>query len=61
MKRALEVLLYVAIAAFSAWLGWLVLAPALGGGAAAAAGGAIGGLTLALWARQGRDHPTETS
>ena len=61
MKQALEVLLYVAIAAFSAWLGWLVLASTLGDGAAAAVGGAIGGLTLALWARQGRDHPTETS
>jgi hypothetical protein len=68
MKRVLEVALYVAITAFSAWLGWLVLASALGGGAAAALGGAAGGLTLALWAQYGRqagldgpDHPEEMS
>jgi membrane associated rhomboid family serine protease len=55
----LEIILYIAVAAFSAWLGWAFLAPALGGGGAAALGGAVGGLTLALWDQQRRKPGNE--
>jgi membrane associated rhomboid family serine protease len=51
-QAVLEVIIYVVVAAFSAWLGWAFLTPLLGEGGATALGGAAGGLTLALWARQ---------
>jgi membrane associated rhomboid family serine protease len=59
MKAVLEIIIYVAVAAFSAWLGWAFLAPALGAGGAAALGGAVGGLTLALWDQQRRKPGNE--
>ncbi len=54
VKSTLEVAIYVVVTAFSAWLGWAFLAATVGAGGAAALGGALGGLTLALWDQQRR-------